>query len=55
MYKLGVLALLEKEEEFFEYFGQQNDIDENELQEWPLFRGIRQSQIYIQRYGITEE
>ena len=55
MYKLGILALLEKNDEFFEYFGKQNDIDENELKEWLLFRKIRESQIYIQRYGITEE
>ena len=54
-YKLGILALLEKNDEFFEYFGKQNDIDENELKEWLLFRKIRESQIYIQRYGITEE
>lgn len=54
MYKLGVLALLEKDEEFFECFGKQNDIGESELKEWPLFRGIRQNQIYIQRYGISE-
>ena len=49
-YKLAVLALFDKYEEFFLYFDAQNDIGENELKNWPLFQEIRKSEIYIQRY-----
>lgn len=54
-YKLGVLALLDKYEDFFTYFDEQNDLKEDELREWPLFREIRNSEIYIQRYSISNE
>lgn len=54
-YKLGVLALLDKYEDFFTYFDEQNDLKEEELREWPLFREIRNSEIYIQRYSISNE
>lgn len=54
-YKLGVLALLEKYEDFFAYYDEQDDLKEDELREWPLFREVRNSEIYIQRYGICNE
>lgn len=54
-YKLGVLALLDKYDEFFSYFDEQSDLNENELRGWPLFREVRKNEIYIQRYGINEE
>lgn len=54
-YKLGVLALLDKYDEFFSYFDEQSDLSVNELKDWPLFREVRKNEIYIQRYGINEE
>lgn len=54
-YRLGVLALLDKYDDFFSYFDEQNDLGEDELKEWPLFREVRKNEIYIQRYGINEE
>ncbi len=47
-YQLGVLALLDKYEEFFSLFEGQNEIGEDELNEWPLFRGIRECEQYKQ-------
>ena len=43
-YQLGVLALLDKYEEFYECYENQHDIGEDELREWPLFRSIREHQ-----------
>lgn len=54
-YRLGVLALLDKYEEFFSFFDEQNDLDETELKEWPLFREVRESEIYIQKYCKNNE
>lgn len=48
MYKLGVLALLDKYEEFFRFFKSQDDIGEEQLGEWPLFREIRETEFYIE-------
>ncbi len=52
-YKLAVLALLDKYEDFFAYYDEQDDLKENELKEWPLFREVRNSEIYIQRYSVS--
>lgn len=54
-YKLGVLALLDKYEDFFAYYEEQDDLKEDELREWPLFRGVRNNETYIQKYGISNE
>lgn len=53
-YKLGVMALLDEYDKFFKYFEKQNEIDETHLKEWPLFRGVRESSIYKERYTIVE-
>lgn len=50
MYRLGKLALLDDEESFFKYFDNQEDIGEEELETWPLFRGIRESKFYLEKY-----
>ncbi|MGN0338402.1 MAG: hypothetical protein ACI4EE_12995 [Lachnospiraceae bacterium] len=52
-YALGVMALLDKYEEFFDYYEKQNDIGEEELKEWPLFREIRECDIYKEKYGTN--
>lgn len=49
-YKLGVMALLDEYDKFFEYFDKQNELDETDLKEWPLFRRIRENSIYKERY-----
>lgn len=43
-YQLGVLALLDKFDEFDECYKNQHEIGEGELKEWPLFRNIREYQ-----------
>lgn len=53
-YKLGVMALLDEYEKFFRYFDKQNEISESHLKEWPIFRGIRESSAYKERYEIRE-
>lgn len=55
VYKLGVLALLDKYDEFFDFFDNQDDIGEKELEEWPLFRQVRETKYYIQKYKNTDE
>ena len=50
-FTLGILALLDKYDEFFSYFDSQNVIKETHLQEWPLFKNIRETQMYIDRYS----
>lgn len=49
-FKLAKLALLDKYEEFFKTFDEQSEVDEAFLHEWPLFKNIRESQIYNERY-----
>lgn len=49
-YKLAVLALMDNEIEFWEQFDKQNDIDECELMEWPVFSGIREGKIFKAHY-----
>lgn len=49
-FKLAKLALLDKYEEFFKTFDEQSEVIEEFLREWPLFRNIRESQIYKERY-----
>ena len=56
MYILGILALKDEYKEFFEYYDQQTDISEDELKEWPLFRELRNSKEYQERYPeVVEE
>ncbi|MCI8669245.1 MAG: hypothetical protein HFI34_06980 [Lachnospiraceae bacterium] len=47
-YILGVLALQDKFEYFFQFLSKQNEIGEDELKEWPLFRKIRESKEYFE-------
>lgn len=54
-FKLGVLALLDKYEEFFDYFDRQDEIGETALHEWPLFKNIRECETYIDRYVEEDE
>lgn len=49
-YILGVLVLKEDYEKFFEFYDNQNDIDENALKEWPLFAELRKSEEYRRRF-----
>lgn len=49
-YKLAVLALQDKEVEFWNQYYKQNDIDECELMEWPVFSGIRQGEIFREHF-----
>lgn len=51
MYRLGMLALLDKYEEFFDLYENQNEIGEEQLSTWPLFRGIRECDVYKEKYG----
>lgn len=57
MYTLGILALKGEYKNFFEYYDKQTDIGEDELKEWPLFRELRNSQEFQQRFPevIDEE
>lgn len=49
-YNLGILVLQEKYEEFFDCFDKQNEIGEDELKEWPLFKELRKSTEYKERF-----
>ncbi len=57
MYTLGILALNEDYEKFFEFYDNQTDIGEDQLKEWPLFRELRKSKEYLERFpeGKIEE
>ena len=55
MYTLGILALEEKYVDFFKAFDEQNDIGEAELNEWPLFKELRESEEFKVRYSQVEE
>lgn len=50
MYTLGILALKGEYKKFFEYYDNQTDIGEDELKEWPLFRELRNSQEFQERF-----
>ena len=50
MYALGILALKGEYKKFFEYYDNQTDIGEDELKEWPLFRELRNSQEFQERF-----
>lgn len=57
-YTLGILALKEQYEDFFKYYDNQSDLGERELKEWPLFKELRKSKEYMERYSeekIEEE
>lgn len=49
-YILGVLALGEDYERFFEFYDSQTDIGEAELKEWPLFMKLRTCEEYMRRF-----
>lgn len=49
-YRLGILALLDEVDKFFEVLDSQSEIGEVELRYWPIFRLIRESDIYMSRY-----
>ena len=53
-YKLAILALLDKEEEFWLEYDKQSDINENALRTWPIFNGIRDGKIYNDRHSVEE-
>lgn len=53
-FRLAKLALQNKIEEFFILFDHQNDLDEDSLHEWPIFKEIRESEAYIERYNKIE-
>ena len=48
--KLGILALMEEVNKFFELYDNQNEIDEAMLQRWPIFREIRETKEYKERF-----
>lgn len=50
IYTLGILALKGEYKKFFEYYDNQTDIGEDELKEWPLFRELRNSQEFQERF-----
>lgn len=50
MYVLGMLALKEDYKSFFEYYDNQTDIGKDELKEWPLFKELRKSKEYLERF-----
>ena len=55
-YKLAVLALRDEEEKFWKVYDTQNDINEEQLKNWPLFNSIREGEIYKMRFiGKSEE
>lgn len=54
-FRLAKLALQNKIEEFFIVFDHQNDLDEEFLYEWPIFKEIRESEVFIERYNKFEE
>ncbi len=54
MYVLGILALKEDYNKFFEYYDNQTDIGETELKEWPLFMELRKSEEYLKRFSEVE-
>lgn len=45
-YKLGILALQDKFKEFFEVYDTQDEIGREELEEWPLFKNVRNCDEY---------
>ena len=49
-YILGVLALGEDYERFFEFYDSQTDIGEAELKEWSLFMKLRTCEEYMRRF-----
>ena len=53
-YTLGILALREKYKEFFEVYDTQEDIGDEELKEWPLFKELRKSEEYMERFSDVE-
>jgi hypothetical protein len=52
-YKLAKLALLDKNDQFFDLFDKQSDLDEIYLHEWPLFISLRESEAYQIRFKKT--
>ncbi|GLB24204.1 hypothetical protein LXJ15735_04450 [Lacrimispora xylanolytica] len=50
-YQLGILALLDDVEGFFDKFDNQDEIGEDELRNWPLFKKIRESDTYNNRFS----
>jgi hypothetical protein len=48
-YRLGILALQDKYNEFFELYETQSDIGDDELETWPLFTNIRNTDEYKNR------
>lgn len=55
MYTLGILALNEDYEKFFEFYDNQTDIGEDQLKEWPLFMELRKSEEYMKRFPEIEK
>ncbi len=55
MYTLGILALNEDYEKFFEFYDNQTDIGEDQLKEWPLFMELRKSEEYMKRFPEIKE
>lgn len=54
-YKLAVLTLNDKFEEFFVEYDKQNEIIEKNLKEWPLFIELRNSLEYKKRFSDVDE
>ena len=50
IYILGIFALKEKYDEFFNLYDSQDEIGIDELKEWPLFIGLRESEQYRKRF-----
>lgn len=54
-YILGIFALNDDFEKFFELYDNQTEIGEDELRGWPLFMELRKSEEYKQRFPEIEE
>lgn len=54
-YKLGVLALKDEVDKFFEVYDNQSDIGKTQLYYWPIFKSIRESDIYMSRFNKEDE
>lgn len=49
IYQLGILALQDKYNEFFQLYERQSEIKDEQLETWPLFTNIRNSEQYKNR------
>jgi hypothetical protein len=54
-YNLAVLALQDNYDEFFKLFDKQQEISEETLHYWPLFKSVRESSIYNERYPSSSD